>query len=86
MRYIKKNKGNGIGNTSYENSDNTKYEQIQAYPNPAKNNLTISVTTVPTTLNIYNQSGVLIKTEILLNKTNNINISEYMNGLYFFAT
>ena len=59
--------------------------QIKAFPNPAKDNLTINVNFIPTTLNIYDINGSLINSEILSDESNTINVSEYKTGLYFFT-
>lgn len=59
-------------------------EKNLAYPNPAKNQLTIEVSAVPTTLNIYTITGDFIKTEILQQKVTTINIEEFKTGLYYF--
>ncbi len=76
------------GNGSYSNNEDLRSyvgEPFQAYPNPTKNQLTISITEAPTVLRVFNLNGILIETRTLNNKLNKIDVSNFQNGLYFFT-
>ncbi len=58
------------------------------YPNPAKETITIDCSDIPndeTKINIYNIFGSLIKSDILKQNQQNINISELSNGFYLVS-
>ena len=60
-------------------------ENVQISPNPTKDILNITLTTLSqnTKIEIYNTVGALVITESLNNKTSSINIADLSNGLYF---
>jgi hypothetical protein len=59
---------------------------LNVYPNPAKDNITINInnrnSNEDATLNIYNVTGVLIKSKILKQNLQEINVSDISNGIY----
>jgi len=61
------------------------YNQIYAYPNPVKDQLSINVNTTPTTLKVYDQQGRLMAEEIFYNTSNKVDVSNYKTGIYFFT-
>jgi hypothetical protein len=55
---------------------------ITVYPNPAKDNLTVSGIVKPTVANIYSLDGQLLQTIMLYNPTNDISLNNMPNGIY----
>ncbi len=64
---------------------NINENAIKLFPNPTSNTLTINYVGNEKTaqaINIYNVNGQLISTNILLNSSNEINVSQYASGTY----
>ena len=61
---------------------NTK-ENINIYPSPASNNITISFNEIPDMLKITDVTGKTVFSTNNTNNTMNINISDYQEGMYF---
>ena len=61
-------------------------EQINIYPNPANDNLTIDLKGYSikdkTTIGLYNITGELIKTQFIKSKLTQVNISDLSKGVY----
>lgn len=74
-----------IGTQNEEMLFESSLNKIKAYPNPTTNNLTFELKTVPSTLNIYDFNGKLIKTEVLENKLTTIDVSYFEKNLYYFT-
>ncbi len=72
------NKGN------FQTAEEELVKEVLAYPNPATSQLTIELNTFPSTLNIYNTNGHLIKSKNLNQKTTIVNVEDLDNGLYYF--
>lgn len=66
--------------------DENKYSTtINMYPNPASDIVTLNIDNIDnqgSTVNIYNIMGSLVKTEILKQNQQQINVSEMSNGIY----
>ena len=80
---------NGLGNifkydltTNSISFVNTK-ENINIYPSPASNNITISFNEIPDILKITDVTGKTVFSTNNTNNTMNINISDYQEGMYF---
>lgn len=58
-------------------------ERISFYPNPVKDELNIELPFKTGTVKIISTAGALMMEETLSNGTNNINVSELDNGIYF---
>jgi hypothetical protein len=54
-------------------------------PNPTNGLLNISFNTLPqnTKIELYNNIGALVLTEVMSNRNNTINVSELSSGIYF---
>ena len=60
-------------------------ESMYIYPNPAKNNFTISIPWLvsPLKMEIYNSVGEITRSVLINNILTDINIGELSNGIYF---
>ncbi|MCP4312453.1 MAG: T9SS type A sorting domain-containing protein [Bacteroidetes bacterium] len=61
--------------------ESTLYNQIEIFPNPAKNKLTIT-NTRNTILHLYNLNGKLVYTAKCLNSSTVLNVESFVPGLY----
>ncbi|MBL4592710.1 MAG: T9SS type A sorting domain-containing protein [Flavobacteriales bacterium] len=59
-------------------------DKFEAFPNPARNQITVTTNNIPTVLNVFNQYGQLIKSEILYTETTSIDLTSLEKGLHFF--
>lgn len=72
-------------NTSGIDKPNYTYDLFSVSPNPAKDNILISVNQQSQDammLNIYNMTGNLVKSDVLENEKQTYNISSLSNGIY----
>jgi Secretion system C-terminal sorting domain len=76
--------GSRLGNQADELFPELAESSVRTYPNPAKNMITVEINQFPTTLNIININGTILKQQVLLSKSNRIDISELKEGMYFF--
>ncbi|MDD2413307.1 MAG: T9SS type A sorting domain-containing protein, partial [Bacteroidales bacterium] len=70
----------GVGIT-----ENTVENQINVFPNPASDLLTLNIDNKNNgdlTINIYNLIGMLVKTEVLNQNQNQISLESLNNGVY----
>ena len=76
---------NLITSVSEQTSENTTFS---LYPNPATDIVTLNIGNINNaalTLNIYNVIGTLVKSEILKQNQQQINIGDLSNGVYMFS-
>jgi len=66
--------------TNIENEESA----IALYPNPATNNFTVQNAKQNSVISIYNLQGSKVFTKKLQEKTDNINIEQLSNGIYFY--
>jgi hypothetical protein len=90
-------KGNSVlyvDNLSFDNlissvtEQTTKNNEFSLYPNPASDIVTLNIenpSTADLTLNIYNVIGNLVKSEMLKQNQQQINIGNLSNGIYMVA-
>lgn len=57
-------------------------DQIRLYPNPVKSDLTVMVPFENVTMKIVSITGAVLKEQVLLEKENQVNVSELPNGVY----
>lgn len=57
---------------------------LLVYPNPAVDNIIVAGVTEVSALVITDITGKLVSSEFLQNNRNNINVSKYENGIYFY--
>jgi len=56
---------------------------VTAYPNPARDFITVAGVTAPTPLQIIDISGRIVSTSLLLDETSKLDISALQKGIYF---
>ena len=61
---------------------NIKKNSYSIYPNPASDILTVNTNNTDLTLNIYNVTGTLVKSEMHKQNNSQINVSDLSNGIY----
>jgi len=71
-----------ISETTSTNINNTKDEELVIYPNPVNDIINISNVNSNSSINIYNTSGHLIKTQEAISTKMAIDISDQPNGVY----
>jgi hypothetical protein len=82
-RILKTINGGGVGIT-----ENTVEKQINVYPNPASDIVTLNIedrNNEDLIINIYNVIGTLVKTETLKYNNIQVNIGDLSNGVYLLT-
>ena len=64
--------------------ENHFVDQINAYPNPARDLVNIKSDNTITKVNVYNYTGQMVKSEKVDNNVYQVNTSAFNSGIYFF--
>nr|WP_321450874.1 T9SS type A sorting domain-containing protein [uncultured Carboxylicivirga sp.] len=66
--------------------ENKKNEELNLYPNPVQDMLTIKGADLGETVMIYSASGSLIKTKTITNSLTQVGVADLAKGIYFIKT